>query len=229
MPVYDGVDGVVRKRKEWPVGIGGVVRQQNEHWAGIDGVQRKIFSAAPKEVLITIVGVGAPVGYAWVVIDGAEYTEATQLQISTGSVIAANAWQRPDQGSGICGVYVNGSLVTSPSQSSAYGSLVTYNFTANTDTTIYLKYVSGSPSTRLGLVSIASNVYEHQFTVNGRPYQFDPGMTWNTFVSSAYNVDHFQCTSFVLNPITNSIIRTSDGNVQVPNMEILENGTYISL
>ena len=45
MPVYDGINGVVRKRKEWPVGIGGVVRQQKEHWAGIDGVKRQIFSA----------------------------------------------------------------------------------------------------------------------------------------------------------------------------------------
>lgn len=45
MPVYDGINGVVRKRKEWPVGINGVVRQQKEHWAGIDGVKRQIFSA----------------------------------------------------------------------------------------------------------------------------------------------------------------------------------------
>lgn len=47
MPVYDGINGVVRKRKEWPVGIDGVVRQQKEHWAGIDGVKRRIFSAGP--------------------------------------------------------------------------------------------------------------------------------------------------------------------------------------
>lgn len=44
MPVYDGINGVVRKRKEWPVGINGVVRQQKEHWAGINGVKRQIFS-----------------------------------------------------------------------------------------------------------------------------------------------------------------------------------------
>lgn len=48
MPVYDGVDGVVRKRKEWPVEIDGVVRQQKEHWAGINGVKRQIFSAGTK-------------------------------------------------------------------------------------------------------------------------------------------------------------------------------------
>lgn len=45
MPVYDGINGVVRKRKEWPVGIDGVVRQQKEHWAGINGVNRQIFSS----------------------------------------------------------------------------------------------------------------------------------------------------------------------------------------
>lgn len=44
MPVYDGINGVVRKRKEWPVGIDGVVRQQKEHWAGIYGVKRRIFN-----------------------------------------------------------------------------------------------------------------------------------------------------------------------------------------
>lgn len=54
MPVYDGIDGVVRKRKEWPVGINGVVRQQKEHWAGIDGVKRKIFSSGPELVPVTV-------------------------------------------------------------------------------------------------------------------------------------------------------------------------------
>ena len=47
MPVYDGINGVVRKRKGWPVGIDGVVRQQKEHWAGINGVKRQIFSSGP--------------------------------------------------------------------------------------------------------------------------------------------------------------------------------------
>lgn len=44
MPTYCGIDGVVRKLKEWPVGVGGAVRQQKEVWAGVDGVNRKIFS-----------------------------------------------------------------------------------------------------------------------------------------------------------------------------------------
>lgn len=44
MPTYCGIDGVVRKLKEWPVGVDGAVRQQKEVWAGVDGVNRKIFS-----------------------------------------------------------------------------------------------------------------------------------------------------------------------------------------
>lgn len=43
MPTYCGIDGVVRKLKEWPVGVDGAVRQQKEVWAGVDGVSRKIF------------------------------------------------------------------------------------------------------------------------------------------------------------------------------------------
>lgn len=42
-PTYCGIDGVVRKLKEWPVGIDGIVRQQKEVWAGVSGVSRKIF------------------------------------------------------------------------------------------------------------------------------------------------------------------------------------------
>lgn len=46
MPTYCGINGVVRKLKEWPVGVGGVVKQQKEVWAAEGGVKRKIFSAA---------------------------------------------------------------------------------------------------------------------------------------------------------------------------------------
>lgn len=51
MPTYAGINGVVRKLKEWPVGIDGIVRQQKEVWAGVDGVNRKIFS---KEKLLNL-------------------------------------------------------------------------------------------------------------------------------------------------------------------------------
>lgn len=54
MPTYAGINGVVRKLKEWPVGIDGIVRQQKEVWAGVDGVKRKIFSAADP-VVVTLV------------------------------------------------------------------------------------------------------------------------------------------------------------------------------
>lgn len=43
MPVYDGIDGVIRNRIEWPVGIDGAVRQQKDHFVGIDGANRLIF------------------------------------------------------------------------------------------------------------------------------------------------------------------------------------------
>lgn len=44
MPTYCGINGVVRKLKEWPVGVGGVVHQQKEVWAAEGGVKKKIFS-----------------------------------------------------------------------------------------------------------------------------------------------------------------------------------------
>ena len=45
MPTYCGINGIVRKLKEWPIGIGGVVKQQKEVWASEGGVKRKIFSS----------------------------------------------------------------------------------------------------------------------------------------------------------------------------------------
>lgn len=53
MPTYAGINGVVRKLKEWPVGVAGVVRQQKEVWAGVDGVKKKIFS---KGITVKIFG-----------------------------------------------------------------------------------------------------------------------------------------------------------------------------
>lgn len=89
MPVYDGVDGVVRKRKEWPVGINGVVRQQKEHWAGVDGVQRKIFSATESAIvtLTTPQYSDWRPSYVWVVIDGVKYTSAEIVTTYVGSIM----------------------------------------------------------------------------------------------------------------------------------------------
>ena len=229
-PLYAGIGGVVRELTEMDAGINGVVTPLTEMWAGVNGVQRQIFQSRPSVVNIKIVGEGAPLSYAWVTIDGTDYYTENTIEVPYGTTIVASAWQRPNQDSGLCGIYVNGTLVTYQDPSSTYGSVVSYNFIANTDTTVYLDYVDGSPSVRIGLVSIASQLYEHQFTVNGRPYQFDPGMTWNTFVPSVYNVDKFWINfgSMVVDPITNNTIYNPSGNISAPSEVIIENGAYTS-
>ena len=90
MPTYAGINGVVRKLKEWPVGVAGVVRQQKEVWAGISGVNKKIFSTNP---IITITGGGGPLYscYARVIIDGNTYYSETSLEVPTGTVIQVEA------------------------------------------------------------------------------------------------------------------------------------------
>lgn len=88
MPTYAGINGVVRKLKEWPVGVGGVVRQQKEVWAGIEGVSRKIFEKV-KNVSLHIFGSGGPVasGYARVTVNGEVYYSAAELQIQEGTTV----------------------------------------------------------------------------------------------------------------------------------------------
>ena len=89
MPVYDGVNGVVRKRKEWPVGINGVVRQQKEHWAGINGVKRQIFSSA-KPAVVTLEDtqyMSWNPNYVYVVIDGVKYTSPQEVTTTVGAIM----------------------------------------------------------------------------------------------------------------------------------------------
>lgn len=68
-PTYCGIDGVVRKLKEWPVGINGVVHQQKEVWAGVDGVKKRIFSTGipigtlPVGTEVNVLESGSPVPY----------------------------------------------------------------------------------------------------------------------------------------------------------------------
>lgn len=90
MPTYAGINGVVRKLKEWPVGVAGVVRQQKEVWAGIDGVSRKIFV---KEELVTVTLKGTSRERAYVVIENETYYGSPNqtIQVKKGTEIEAVA------------------------------------------------------------------------------------------------------------------------------------------
>lgn len=126
MPTYAGINGVVRKLKEWPIGIGGVVKQQKEVWAGVDGVKRKIFSTK-RQYTVTLTGTwvnpAAPsVSIGSVVINGSPYSGAqTVLADENSTIIVKNlgdtTWGR---------IVYNGNLVSN----------TTYSFIANRNYTI---------------------------------------------------------------------------------------------
>lgn len=80
MPTYCGIDGVVRKLKEWPVGVGGAVRQQKEVWAGVDGVKRKIFSKE-KTVKLTMYNSYTSDIKVEARYNGSVYTNGTKIDI----------------------------------------------------------------------------------------------------------------------------------------------------
>ena len=94
MPTYCGIDGVVRKLKEWPVGVGGAVRQQKEGWAGVDGVNRKIFSAK-RQYTVTLTGnwlnpASPQITIGSVVINGSPYYGERTVLADENSTITAN-------------------------------------------------------------------------------------------------------------------------------------------
>ena len=95
MPTYCGVDGVVRKLKEWPVGVAGVVRQQKEVWAGVDGVSKQIFSSGPALLLTWDIPVALNNQNSAIYVNGAavfEYDSAStysgEYSIKNGDTIS---------------------------------------------------------------------------------------------------------------------------------------------
>lgn len=80
MPTYAGINGVVRKLKEWPVGVNGVVHQQKEVWAGVDGVNRKIFSKE-KTVKLTMYNSYTSDIKVEAHYNGSVYTNGTKINI----------------------------------------------------------------------------------------------------------------------------------------------------
>lgn len=146
MPTYAGINGVVRKLKEWPVGVGGVVRQQKEVWAGIEGVSRKIFEKV-KNVSLHILGSGGPVasGYARVTINGEVYYSAAELQIQEGTTV------KIDVNCTSLGYYVPGAIRFNDENVGTTGTdesgfpLQTFSFSANSETYISIGAHSSGP------------------------------------------------------------------------------------
>lgn len=126
MPTYAGINGVVRKLKEWPVGVGGAVRQQKEVWAGVEGVNRKIFSAK-KQYTITLTGNWVNPASPWVtigsvVINGSSYSGAQTVLADENSTITAKNLGDTSYG----WILYNGNRVSN----------TTYSFIANKNYTI---------------------------------------------------------------------------------------------
>lgn len=87
MATYCGINGVLRKLKEWPEGIGGVVKPQKEVWATEGGVKRKIFSSAPEFVYFTMTGSTNNLG--GITIDGIRYTfsQSDPVEVTYGTTV----------------------------------------------------------------------------------------------------------------------------------------------
>lgn len=125
-PIYCGINGVVRKLKEWPVGVGGVVRQQKEVWAAQNGVKKKIFSAK-KQFSVVLTGNWMNPANPWIAIgsvtvNGSPFSgEQTLMADENSTIVVANLG---DQSWGK--IQYNGNLVSNS----------TYSFVANQNFTI---------------------------------------------------------------------------------------------
>lgn len=87
MPTYAGINGVVRKLKEWPVGVDGVARQQTEVWAGISGVKRQIFEYS-KEITISATGNDiANNGYAYALVNGTRLNPGSSVVVQKNPTV----------------------------------------------------------------------------------------------------------------------------------------------
>lgn len=126
MPTYAGINGVVRKLKEWPVGIDGIVRQQKEVWAGVDGVNRKIFSAK-KQFSVVLTGNWMNPANPWIAIgsvtvNGSSFSGEQTLMADENSTITVSNLGDTTYG----GIFYNGNRVSN----------TTYSFIANKNYTI---------------------------------------------------------------------------------------------
>lgn len=150
MPTYCGIDGVVRKLKEWPVGVSGVMRQQKEVWAGVNGVKRKIFSGK-KAYTVKIKNYNSNDHdiykyQACVEILGVKYTyqdDGTVLTVEENTPVICTATSG--------GVYINGSFIAG---SDYYG--YTYTVTSNIEILISMQVIM-MPNTSFVMGTIRIN------------------------------------------------------------------------
>lgn len=126
MPTYCGINGVVRKLKEWPVGVDGVVRQQKEVWVWVGGVGNRIFSSK-KQFSVVLTGNWMNPAAPWVAIgsvtvNGSPFSGEQTLTADENSIIVVANLGDQNWGS----IRYNGNLVSNS----------TYSFVANQNFTI---------------------------------------------------------------------------------------------
>ena len=146
MPTYAGINGVVRKLKEWTVGINGVVHQQKEVWSGVSGVSKQIFSKV-KNVNLHISGSGGPIagGYAKVTVNGEVYYSSAELQIQEGSTVKidVNCTRQGYYEPGA--IQFNGAINVSTTGTDESGfPLQTFSFNANSEAYVNIGVYSAS-------------------------------------------------------------------------------------
>ncbi len=160
MPIYAGINGVVRKLKEWPVGIDGIVRQQKEVWAGVDGVSRKIFELEEKNVNITGNGMSPNMYISTkVVVNNVDtYTEPISISVKPGDRIRFTVRGQNQYNNGA--IQVNGSYLGDSFYDTDMG---TYSFshmitcTENTNLTINLSSSWGG-SVYVGIITVTGSI-----------------------------------------------------------------------
>lgn len=154
MPTYAGINGVVRKLKEWPVGINGVVHQQKEVWAGVSGVSQKIFSSGPPLLLTWDIPTAMMSQNSAIQVNGetiftynSDNVNSGEYSIKTGDTIEATYGRVGTIGTKR--IYFNGAIAVSQATRGS----ITYSFTVGTKS-----------------ISITSDVYAaNMYIVEGSP------------------------------------------------------------
>ena len=68
------------------------------------------------------------------------------------------------------------------------------------------------------------------FTIDGRAYQAEEGMTFTEWVNSSYNTDNFwiSASTFVISPLTNKYVREELNDATPPASTIKNGKAYVT-
>lgn len=188
----------------------------------------------PTTCTVTITGTGKQGSstYASVVVDGVTYTSATTVTVTKGTVITVKATGNSSDGHFYGYIYLN-----STSQTVKEGMNVSYDLEVINDTSIEL-VVAGFAEASLyaGEVYITTNSSSGggssanliNFTIGGKSYQAEEGMTWNDWVSSNYNTNSYSLKygSNVIDSTGLYVVPSGTNTAVLYYDDIISNGRY---